>query len=92
VCNPYHETFTDKRLFVFLDIFGEYYFAPDYTDFDYFLLFLIPGEKTIEILSPFSWPDISGSVDEIVWVAGMTNSEMTELFGAFDLFEFGWSE
>jgi len=81
-------------LFVILDVYGELFFAPEFSDFsNYTVENLQTAEKQVfSVLPEFTWPDISGVTNGILWYAAMTNPEMTELLGEMDIFDFGWSE
>jgi hypothetical protein len=79
-------------LFVILDILGNLYFAPDFSDFDYYESTYHPGENDVIVLPEFTWPEGAGNFDGALWYAGLTNPEMTELFGSYDVFQFGWEE
>ncbi|MBN1297942.1 hypothetical protein JXA80_14285 [bacterium] len=85
---------TDIPLFVILDVFGELFMAPDFNAFSYYTVFdlQVAEEQTFVVLPPFTWPTIIGSVDGLYWYAGMTNPEMTALFGDMDMITFGWEE
>jgi len=90
ICNPGQTTYQNVPLFVILDVYGDMFFHPTYSDFDYTPLTVTPGEAAITILPDFPWPSGVGSADGIFWYAGMTNPEMTDLMGEFDMWEFGW--
>ncbi len=91
VCNPGPETYDGIPLFVILDVFGVYYFAPSFTDYDYYTLInLTPGLTEIQVLDEFAWPPDAGAASGIVWYAAMTGRDRTELFGDWDDWTFGW--
>jgi len=90
VCNPDEETYSAVPVFVILDVYGLYYFAPNYSDFDYYTRNITPGLTEIEVLPVFIWPGNVGSASGINWYAAMTDQAITELFGEFDMFTFGW--
>jgi len=92
VSNPTVETLRDQPVFVCLDIYGTYYFAPRFATFDYYPKILIHGDTVIDVLPSFSWPEGAGSATGINWHAAMTNMEMTDLFGEMDTFTFGWHQ
>jgi hypothetical protein len=92
VCNPDAVGYGEHPLFVVLDVYGMYYFAPSFTSFDYYEVDVDPGLQTITVVPEFTWPSGSGDAQGIFWYAAMTDPEMTELFGAMDAFEFGWTE
>jgi len=89
-CNPDTTTVGNIPLFVILDVYGDMYFYPSFTDFGYTVIDLPPGETDFVILPDFPWPPDAGSASGINWYAGMTNPEMTDLLGAYDSFTFGW--
>ncbi|MBN1356645.1 hypothetical protein JXA40_10335 [bacterium] len=91
VCNPGPDVYSNVPLFVILDVYGLYFFAPMFSGFDYYTLVnLYPGESEIEVLPEFTWPDGAGSASGILWYAAMTDIGFTRLFGEMDTFAFGW--
>ncbi len=92
-CNPGEETYSDIPLFVILDIHGSLYFAPGFSEFDYYTIDLPPGQQTRHIvLDEFSWPENLGSYNDAFWYAGMADREITKLIGKMDSLSFGWRE
>lgn len=96
VCNRSGETLQGYPLFVILDVFSAYFFAPSFNQtFDNYLL-LNPsfdqGETLVSVMPEFAWPEGAGNVSNIMWYAALTNPEMNSLFGKMDTWEFGWSE
>ena len=96
VCNLTGSDLVSYPLFVILDVYGMLFFAPGFTeDVDHYLddypVFPI-GETLVEVIPEFTWPDSAGSASGIYWYSALTNPEMTEIFGAWDAWEFGWSE
>ncbi|MCD4652948.1 hypothetical protein K8T06_03335, partial [bacterium] len=94
VCNPGPNVPVDIPLFVILDAYGELFFAPSFNQvYDAYMIdTLTVGEHHFQILPEFVWPSGVGSANGIYWYAAMTNPEITELFGEWDMFEFGWGE
>ncbi|MCD4652567.1 formylglycine-generating enzyme family protein, partial [bacterium] len=92
VCNSAGSTLTGYPLFVILDAYGSYFFAPSFGEFDYFNRSLIAGETVVEVLPEFLWPSGAGNASGIVWYSALTNPEMTTIVGAMGTFSFGWSE
>jgi hypothetical protein len=90
VCNPNAETYYDVPVFVILDVYGLYFFAPGFSDFDYYVETVAPGKMTIQVLPSFTWPGNVGSATGILWYAAMTNAAISELFGELGIFSFGW--
>lgn len=96
VCNAEGHALTGYPLFVILDVYGTYFFAPSFNStFDNYLS-LYPsypnGPTIVEVLPVFSWPSGAGSASGIIWYAAMTNPEMNALFGSMDTFTFGWED
>lgn len=86
---------TEYPLFVILDVFGELFFAPSFSDFDSYLALyptFLPGRTTIDVLPEFSWPPNTGTISGIQWYAGLTDPKMTTLHGEIGMFTFGWEE
>jgi uncharacterized protein DUF6923 len=90
VCNPTHETYTNVPVFVILDVYGLYYFAPTFSDFDYYTETVAPGKMTISVIPSFTWPGNVGTASGILWYAAMTDAGITKLFGDLGMFSFGW--
>jgi hypothetical protein len=96
VCNPGPEIYTDIPLIVALDVFGTYFFWPDFTSYSNsipatVLTTVPPGPTIIEVLPTFIWPEGAGIMtDGVRWIAGMTNPDMTTLLGDYGTWEFGW--
>jgi hypothetical protein len=80
-------------LFAILDVYGEYFFAPDFSSFAHYTIADLQSAEvhTFEVLPEFVWPENAGTASGIAWYAAMTNSQMTELFGSLGYLEFGWS-
>ncbi len=92
VCNPTDQHFADTALFVVLDVYGSYFFAPDFSSFDHYTLYFGPGTQIISVLPLFIWPDHAGSASGILFHCGMTDPEYSELIGGIDTFSFGWGD
>jgi hypothetical protein len=90
ICNPNTETYSDIPVFVILDVYGLYFFAPSFSDFDYYVETVAPGILTIPIIPSFTWPGGVGSASGLLWYAAMTDPGITHLFGDLGMFMFGW--
>ena len=90
ICNPEKEVFNGVPIFVILDVYGQLFFAPEFNDFSYMLEDIYPGETVYSIIPPFNWPNNVGEASGLYFYAGMTNESISELFGEFDFWEFGW--
>lgn len=90
VCNPSSNTYNDVPVFAILDVYGMYFFAPDFSSYNHYTLDISPGIQLVPVLLEFAWPDNAGAASGIVWYAAMTNAGITELFGTLGQFQFGW--
>ncbi len=83
-------------LFVVLDVFGQYFFGPGFTETPQHYLSLYPqfemGLTEVEVLPEFTWPDLPGTVTGIQWISALTTPEMDAVFGDISMFTFGWGE
>ncbi|MCD4653008.1 PQQ-binding-like beta-propeller repeat protein [bacterium] len=91
VCNPGASALSNIPLFVLLDIYGTFYFAPAFTtDLSYYTINPVPGWSTVIVLPEFPWPPGTGTATNLTWYAAMTNQEMSDLLGEMDTWTFGW--
>ncbi len=90
-CNPDAVTYFDIPLFVILDVFGSFFFAPSFGAYDHYEI-VVRRKETEEfvILEEFPWVSNAGQAQGIKWYAAMTDREITTLFGEMDILEFGW--
>ncbi len=92
LCNPGPDTYENIPLFVILDVYGTFYFAPTFNAYDHYALTLNIGEQTQVVIAEFPWPSGTGSATGIHFYAGLTDHAISELLGNYDMFTFGWSE
>lgn len=93
--NPGFETAgVNIPLFVILDVYGELFFAPEFSGFSYYTIPDLQSAESFmyEVLPEFSWPANAGTVSGIRWYAAMTTPDITALLGSLDSFEFGWED
>jgi hypothetical protein len=90
VCNTDDSAYNDIPVFVILDVYGMVFFAPSFSDFDYYSDPIPPGLTTIPVLPVFTWPDNAGTTSGITWYAAMTNPDISDLHGTLGTFTFGW--
>lgn len=93
VCNMESGRIDGYPLFVILDINGSYYFAPDFSSYNNYLIdypYFDEGPTVITVIPDFQWPAGTGSFYGAHWHAAMTDPNVTELFGDMSSFEFGW--
>ena len=78
-------------LFIFLDIENNYWFAPTWSqDGDFYNEPIPSGKSTKIILDGFDWPDISDEVSNINFWAAITNDEITDILGDYDMKTWGF--
>lgn len=93
LCNPDPEPYADVPLFVVLDVYGSYYFWPDWTQLlDYEVIVLTPGIQVRHLINPFAWPSGAGSASGITFIGAMTDPGITQLWGGYSQLTFGWSD
>ena len=91
--NPELEEVPGLPMFAILDVFGDFYFWPEWTSaVSYRSHDLQPGASEISILPSFPWPANVGTVSGIGVYAALTNLEMTQLYGDYGYETFGWGE
>ncbi len=90
VCNPTDYSESDLPLFVILDVYGTLFFGPDFSEFNYYRIFLPPGRTFVEVLPGFYWPDNAGRAENIRWYAALTDPAVTQIIGEWDVFDFSW--
>ncbi len=93
VCNVTGSPIADHPLFVVLDVFGSYYFAPSFNSYDNYLQqfpVFSTGQTVVEVIPQFSWPSGTGNASGLRWYGALTNPSVSELFGEMGMWEFGW--
>jgi len=93
VCNNTGSELNNYPLFVILDVYGALYFAPSFAnDVDFYNLVLPVNETHVTVIEEFIWPSGTGSASGIIWIAALTNPEISEIFGTWDSWDFGWED
>ena len=94
VCNEEGWTLHNLPLFVLLEAYGQYYFAPGFSKSpDSYLdthAKFDPGETRIIVIPEFYWPDTGTSADNVRWIAALTDPEVTRVIGSVGTLTFGW--
>jgi len=94
VCNAGAEALDRYPLFVILDVYGSLYWAPSFnTSFDHYLALypsFPPGQTVVEVLPEFPWPANTGNANGLLWYGALTDPDISDIFGEFDIFTFGW--
>jgi serine protease len=94
LCNP-GATLTQVPIFVILDVYGHYFFAPSWRSesegIDFYHFDAIPsGLQEIEVIPEFSWPENVGSASGLIFFAAMTDANTSYIQGTFGSWEFGY--
>ena len=90
---PGYDPEPELPLFGILDVFGSYFFWPDWTDTVTWENHpLMPGASQVAFLPEFPWPENAGTVTGIGFYAALTNPEMSALYGDFGYTAFGWGQ
>ena len=92
VNNTGSTTHVGNPLFVILDLWGDYYFAPGFSDFEYYVNDYPPGEIEVIVIPSLPWPAGAGSADNVSFYAAVTDPGITGLVSNLDMWTFGWSE
>lgn len=82
----------DVPLFAILDVWGFYYFAPSFSNFDYFYVSPNPSWYEFEVIPGFYWPYGTGYASGLVWYAAMTDPTVTYLLSNISTWEFGYGD
>ncbi len=83
---------SDVNLYVILDVYGEYWFHPGWTEIpQYETVTLNPSKPVVSFILDFIWPDnTQGSVDGLYFWGAILDQETSDLIGDFDRIEFGY--
>ena len=90
LCNPTATIYGDMSLFVVLDVAGIYFFAPSFSEYDFYLMNLNSGETVISVVEPFIWPASSGITSDASFIAAMSAPDEDTSSGKMDIWPFGW--
>jgi len=79
-------------LFVVLNVYGSYFFAPSFSPFlDYYNQYFSPPSTTVQVLPSFSWPYSAGNASNIHFYSCVTNPGISQLVSNLADFSFGWT-
>lgn len=89
ICNP--DAPSPNIIWVLLEVEGFFWFAPGFsTEIDYYQMSPVPtGWSTIDVLSPFVWPQVDGAFDGSKFWGAITDPSYN-LVGDIDTVTFGW--
>ncbi len=95
VYNEDGDMLTGYPLFVILDIFGQYWFAPSWKHYlegvDYYERTFPSGLSKVIVLDEFPWPSGAGEASGIKFHGALTDPGMSDLFGSMSTLTFGWN-
>ncbi|MCD4769137.1 MAG: right-handed parallel beta-helix repeat-containing protein [Bacteroidales bacterium] len=78
-------------LYVILDVFGIYYFAPMWsTELDNETISIESGQSSMEIIGDFPWPQVSETVTGLRFWGALTEVGNFDLAADIDMEEFGY--
>jgi len=96
VCNATGSLLTGHHVFILLDVYGEYWCLPSWTDIrnglDSYCTTIPPGGWEFPAIQTFFWPDVAGSADGIMFHGAILDPGMTALVGDMASIPFGWRE
>jgi len=92
LCNPDPVKYEVMPVFVLLDIYGTYFFAPSFSEYDHYTYDVFYGRTAISVLPAFAWPLGTGDAQGLWFHACITNHAVTELVGELGSFQFGYHE
>jgi aminopeptidase N len=94
VTNAGDSPVTGAVLFVILDVYGSYFFAPSFTNYDnyqdVYTDFQV-GETDVAVIGNFTWPEVAGSADGLVWYGALTDSSVAHIIGKLGMWTFGYN-
>ncbi len=94
ICNRESGNLDGYPLFVILDVYGSYFFAPSFnSSFDNYLAQFpeFPtGETTVTILPEFTWS--SAGTGNATFYGALTDPEITGIYGEWEMLPFSWSD
>ncbi len=91
IFNAGPEAIEDQPLFMILDIYGEYFFAPGFTEFDYYDQTFPTHTSVVQVLEEFPWPAGAG-IGTATWYAALTDPDITRLTTPLAVWDFSWWE
>ncbi len=95
VTNDTGGALTDHPLFVILDVYGSYFFAPSFSAYDNYLSdypSFASGDTEVTVIPEFNWPNGAGSATDIIFYAAITDPGINGLYSNLDTWTFGWTE
>jgi len=96
LCSPQPQPI-ELPVFVVLDVYGAYWFAPGWRAWpdegiDYYARELPPGVSGIDVIPQFEWPEVEGTAAGIFFYGAILDATQTQLMGQLAAWEFGYGE
>lgn len=87
----------DCRLFVILDVYGSYWFAPSWisgmSGFDCYFIDLATGSHDVlPVIPEFIWPSGTGQASGLMFYGAVTDPALTQILGNLDVVMFGYGD
>jgi hypothetical protein len=96
ICNAEGNSLTLCPVFIILDLHGNYYFAPGFSQaLDYYLdeiPSIAEGTTRLPVIEEFIWPAKCGYESGVQWISAVTDPNLTNIIGDLSTRSFGWSE
>ena len=93
ICNAGNEDYQDLPFFCLLEVFGDYFYYPNWrAKADWQMLDLLPGKTgfTLTLIEPFQWPATGTTAENLNFLAALVNPEFTEILGEMDTWTFSY--
>ncbi len=91
-------TWFNSRIFVILEVYGHFWFAPSWIDMDNGIDFYsmdVPGQNfshVINVIPPFAWPHVDHDADNLFLYGAITDTDITTILGNLDMVDFGYRQ
>ncbi len=96
LCNRTEEVISGLPMFIVLDVYDEYWFAPTWTYYedgiDYYSLEIQPGLEKLIVIDEFLWPPDTGQANGIKFYGAFTDPNVTQLIGNLGNWTFSWGD
>jgi hypothetical protein len=92
ICNADPDILTDVPVFFLLEVDGQFWFWPSWSELDYQLMNLSSGITGLTVIEPFIWPSGAGSYEPIYFYGALLNESMTSILGDWDSVSFSFME
>ena len=91
-CNATNGELSQHALFVLMDAYGLFFFAPSWSDgLDYYTLDFPIGNTTVVVLPEFMWPTGAGA-GTVTFYGAVLDPSLVNLIGNLDVKVFSWTE